>query len=438
MNEFPSTRFQRGKIFTKSGLKVGSHVASHYLKSLTGRSSSESELFRKSAETLFSDFTKLRGTALKIAQSFSIDQGFLPEEFTEVMSRAQYSVPPINRSLVRSIICRELGNYPEQIFRKFHEEAIAAASIGQVHRALLQDGREVAVKIQYPGVRDTIDSDLALARTVIRQLIPRNTDIDPWLNEVRETLMRETDYLMEGESIMRFHKRFHNGEVVTPEWIPEYSTERVLTMTFLDGLHLGDFLECDPLQSEKDHFGQLFWDFFHNQIRDRDEVHADTHPGNFLFTKDGKLGVIDFGCVKRFPDEFFQLYLQLLPTHLTRDEAAIFNLYTKLGVMKGDPESDSTEKKIFEFCKQYGYTFAMPYLYDQFDFGDPEYKNLLAELTKNAPFTNEPRGNEHFLYTTRVHLGLYHFLMKLGANVDTKRSKTDLEEVLEEDFDQNK
>lgn len=438
MNEFPSTRFERGKIYAKSGLKVGRNTAEYYLKTLIGKKSSSSEFFTRTAEDLFADFTKLRGTALKIAQSFSIDQGFLPEEFAEVMTRSQYSVPPINRSLVRSIIRREFGKYPEQLFARFCDEAIAAASIGQVHRAVLHDGREVAVKIQYPGVRDTISSDLALARTLIRQFIPRTADIDPYLEEIRETLLRETDYLQEGESIERFHRRYHRGNVVTPEWISDYSTERVLTMTYLDGVHLGEFLKQNPEQSSRDHFGQLIWDFFHHQILDRDEVHADTHPGNFLFTENGELGVIDFGCVKRFPEAFFNDYLQLLPTHLSKDEEAIIALYKKLGVLNGDPTVDKTEHQLFEFCKQYGFTFAMPYLDDQFDFGDPEYKNLLARLTKSAPFTNEPRGSEHFLYTTRVHLGLYHFLMTLGSNVDTKRSKTILNEILEGDYGQNK
>ncbi|TVQ67135.1 MAG: AarF/ABC1/UbiB kinase family protein [Balneolaceae bacterium] len=430
MSDFPSTRFERGKIYAKSGLKAGKNIAGHYLKSLTGRNGSNSELFTKTAEDLLGDFTKLRGTALKIAQSFSIDQGFLPEEFTEVMSRAQYSVPPINRSLVRSIIRRELGRYPEQIFAKFGEEAIAAASIGQVHRAQLHDGREVAVKIQYPGVRDTISSDLALARTLLRQIVSGKTDLDKYLNEIRETLLRETDYIQEGNSIRRFHQRFQSDGVVTPQWIEEYSTQKVLTMTYLKGVHLDEFLKSDPDQSDKDHYGQLFWDFFHNQIRDRDEVHADTHPGNFLFTEEGRLGVIDFGCVKRFPAEFFNDYLQLLPTHLSQDDDAIQKLYLKLDVLKCEPSSDKTEQKIFEFCKNYGFTFAMPYLEERFNFGDPEYKELLAVYTKNAPFTNEPRGNENFLYTTRVHLGLYHFLMKLGATVDTSRSKSILENVI--------
>jgi predicted unusual protein kinase regulating ubiquinone biosynthesis (AarF/ABC1/UbiB family) len=429
MTDFPSTKYQRGKIFAQTGFQVGKNYAAHYLKSLTGNGDDSTDLYRKTAEDMFGQFTKLRGTALKIAQSFSIDQGFLPEEFSEVMSKAQYQVPPINRTLVRSIIKRELGQYPEQLFESFNTEAIAAASIGQVHRATLKDGTDVAVKIQYPGVRDTISSDIALAKTIFKQLVAKGTDLTPYIEEVQNTLLKETDYTQEGQSIDRFHKRFSSSDVVTPEWVPDYSTERVLTMTYIDGVHLNEFLSNNPDQNEKNKFGQLLWDFFHDQIKDRKEVHADTHPGNFLFTNDGKLGVIDFGCVKSFPQDFFMNYLKLLPTHLNRIDDEIKALYKELNVLLGDPEEDKKEKEVFEFCKNYGYTFAMPYLTDTFNFGDKEYKSMLKGYTKNPPFSNKPRGNKHFIYTTRVHLGLYHLLMTLGATVNTTYSKEILENI---------
>lgn len=430
MSDFPSTKYERGKIFAKTGLKVGKNYASHYLKTLTGQKSEKADVDKKTAEDVFGEFTNLRGSALKIAQTFSIDQGFLPEEFSEVMTQAQYKVPPINRSLVRSIIRRELGKYPEQLFDEFNSEAIAAASIGQVHKARLKDGRPVAIKIQYPGVRDTISSDIALAGTLFKRFTSNGTKFDDYIDEIKSTLLKETDYVEEGKSINRFHERFSSNGIVTPEWIPELSTGKVLTMTFIDGIHLKEFLDSNPAQDERDHFGQLLWDFFHKQIQDRKEIHADTHPGNFLFTDDGKLGVIDYGCVKTFPEEFFINYLKLLPVHLQRDEAEIIRLYKELDVLRKDPESSKSEKAIYEFCKNYGYTFALPYIEDTFDFGDEEYKKIMAGYTKNAPITNGPRGSKHFIFTTRVHLGLYHLLMKLKAEVKTNQSRKIVEEVI--------
>lgn len=430
MTDFPSTKYERGKIFAKTGLKVGKNYASHYLKTLTGRKSEKADVDKKTAEDIFGQFTNLRGTALKMAQTFSIDQGYLPEEFTEVMTQAQYKVPPINRSLVRSIIRRELGKYPEQIFKEFNSEALAAASIGQVHKAKLKDGRPVAVKIQYPGVRDTISSDISLAGSIFKRFTSNGTDLDDYIEEIESTLIKETDYIEEGNSITRFHGRFSSNGIVTPEWIPELSTEKVLTMTFIEGVHLKEFLESNPKQEERNHFGQLLWDFFHKQIKDRKEIHADTHPGNFIFTPNNKLGVVDYGCVKSFPEEFFINYLKLLPVHLKRDEEEIIRLYKELDVLKTDPENNKSERAIFEFCKNYGYTFALPYIEDEFNFGDEEYKRIMGGYTKNAPITNGPRGSKHFIFTTRVHLGLYHLLMKLKAVVQTKESRGIVEEVI--------
>jgi predicted unusual protein kinase regulating ubiquinone biosynthesis (AarF/ABC1/UbiB family) len=433
MSDFPSSKYDRGKIFAKTGLKVGTNYAKHYLKNLRGTDKERnSEFYNQTAEQIFSEFTKLRGTALKIAQSLSIDQGFLPDEFSEVMTQAQYSVPPINRSLVRSIIKRELGSYPEALFESFDTEAIAAASIGQVHAARLKTGEKVAVKIQYPGVRDTIASDLGLAKSLFKRFIKNKAELDGYFEEIESTLRLETDYIHEGETINRFHARFSTDRFETPRWFEEYSTERVLTMSFLEGMHLKEFLDQDPSQEEKDSFGQKIWDFFHEQIHQSDEIHADTHPGNFLLTDDEKLGIIDFGCVKHFPDSFFKDYLLLLPTHLERDIEKIKSLYNRLGVLKGDPETNQTEKKYFEFCLNYGFTFALPYESETFNFGDPDYKELIRGYTKNAPVGNEARGNKHFLYSTRVHLGLYHFLMKLGATVETKKSREIVENRINE------
>ncbi|MFN1836316.1 ABC1 kinase family protein [Balneola sp. MJW-20] len=437
MTDFPSSKYERGKIIAKTGIKIGTNYAQRYIKKKVNKkesSGTDSEFHSENAKEVFKEFTKLRGTALKIAQGMSMDQGFLPEEFADVMSQAQYSVPPINKALVRSILKKELGAYPEQLFQSFESEAFAAASIGQVHKAVLKDGRKVAIKIQYPNVRETIDSDLALAKTLAKRLVKKGSDIDPYFEEIRSTLLDETDYRREGRQIDLFHSRFSNLDISIPEWVEEYSTERVLCMTYLEGRHLGEFLKEDPTPEQRDHFGQLLWDFFHEQILDNDYIHADTHPGNFLFTYDDKLGVIDFGCVKKFPEVFFRNYLNLLPTHLENDDKSIRDLYEKLGVIKPGSEPGDQEQVYFDFAKNYGMTFAEPYRNDVFDFGDPDFDKTIRHFTKDAPLSNEPRGNEHFIYTTRVHVGLYNLLIKLGARINTTRSKEILSEILDVEF----
>jgi predicted unusual protein kinase regulating ubiquinone biosynthesis (AarF/ABC1/UbiB family) len=432
--DFPSSKFDRGKIFAKTGLKLGTNYAKRYLKKSAGRpeTAEESRRFHaQNARQVFNEFTKLRGTALKIAQSLSMDQGLLPEEFTEVMSEAQYSVPPINKALARSIIKKELGDYPENIFRSFEPEAVAAASIGQVHAATLPDGQKVAIKIQYPNVRNTIQSDLQLARTILKRLVKRGANLDEYYDEVESTLLEETDYTREGRYIEYFHNRFKTGDIVIPKWYKELSTGKVLTMSFLEGRHLREFLHMEPTQEERDHFGQLMWDFFHEQVEQRDFIHADTHPGNFLFMDDGKLGVLDFGCVKKFPVEFTYNYMLLLPTHLNNDEASIRKLYQNLGIVKENPDNPEKEERFFQFCKNYGSTFAEPYLSDRFDFGNPSFKEKLNQFSKQPPIMNEPRGDKNFIYSTKVHIGLYSLLMQLQARVDTTKSKEVAYEMLD-------
>ena len=436
MSDFPSSKFERGRIIAKTGLKVGTNYAQRYLKKrITGKEKSAKEFHSENAREVFKEFTKLRGTALKIAQGMSMDQGFLPEEFAEVMTQAQYSVPPINKALVRAIIKRELGEYPEQIFAHFEADAFAAASIGQVHKAMLKDGRKVAIKIQYPNVRETIDSDMVVAKSLARRIIKKGQDIDPYFDEIRSTLLIETDYLHEGTQIKAFKERFGSEHFLIPDWIQEYSTERILCMSFLEGHHLGDFLKKEPSQDERNHFGQLIWEFFHEELRIGGYVHADTHPGNFLFTYDGKLGIIDFGCVKLFPNEFFTNYLKLLPCHLGDDEEAIRELYTKLEVINPNAKVQSKEDEYYNFARNYGIMFSKPYRYDFFDFSNPDFDNEIRHFTKEAPLSNEIRGSKHFLYTSRVHTGLYSILIKLGAVISTKNSKLILSELLDMSFD---
>lgn len=434
-DDFPSSKMERGKVFAKTGLKLGTNYAKRYLKKKTGReeSAEESREFHtENARQVFNEFTRLRGTALKIAQSLSMDQGILPEEFTEVMSEAQYSVPPINRALVRTIIKRELGGYPEELFRDFETDAIAAASIGQVHTARLDSGEKVAIKIQYPNVRNTIHSDIRMAKTLVRRLVKKGANIDEYFDEVESTLIEETDYRQEAEYLQYFHEKFSGDNIRIPRLYPDYSTKKVLCMEFLEGVHLKEFLDRDPSPERKDYMGQLLWDFFHEQVAQRDFIHADTHPGNFLFREDDTLGVIDFGCVKKFPVNFTHNYMLLLPTHLGSDEQEIRRLYQKLGIIKENPDNPEKEERFYRFCKNYGATFARPYLNDRFDFGDPEFRESINTYAREMPVMNEPRGDKNFIFSTRVHLGLYNILMKLGARIDTSKSKETAFQVLEE------
>lgn len=427
MSDFPSSKLERTSIIAKTGLKVGANYASYHLKKVLGNTSeTKSDLHTRNATEVFKEFSRLRGTALKLAQTMSLDNAILPDEFVDIMAQSQYQVPPINRVLVRTIIKRELGKYPEELFRSFTPDAMAAASIGQVHRAELHDGRTVAVKIQYPNVRDTIDSDLSIARSLFKR-IAGTRSIDGYFSEVREKLLEETDYENEGRQLTAYHARFNNEKFATPEWLPEYSTRRVLTMTYLDGRHLDALLAENPSQETLDHFGQLMWDFFHAQIDQSYTVYADAHPGNFLFTRDGKLGIIDFGCIKTSPADFFDNYIRLFDVHIRNDERLMREVYQNLEMVDVNPADPVFNERFFAFCRNFGGHFLSPYQDNQFDFGNPEFGQEIARYAREATSFTEPRGSRHFIFVSRLHIGLYRMLMKLNARVNTIEAREQLE-----------
>lgn len=437
MSKLPSSRFERGARMARTGAKVGTNYAKRRLQEKLGKKFDEestSQFHKDNARKLYNEFAKLRGTALKLAQSISIDGSMLPEEFSDVMAEAQYSVPPISKALVRRIIQQELGQPPEKLFDDFDPEAMAAASLGQVHKARLKDGTPVAIKIQYPNIQDTIESDLSIAKSIFKQIITTNK-IDAYFDEIRTTLVRETDYLEEGRHINLYHEWYTGDEVVTPRWIPELSTKKVLTMTLLEGIHLSEFIrEHESDTAKRDHFGQLLFNFFHAQVNSNCTLHADAHPGNFLYTKDNRLGVLDFGCMKQCPPDFFQNFLMLLPAHLNEDEEEIRRLYHKLEILEDEPEASETEVEIYEFSRQFADHFIEPYRYSEFDFGDKEFAEQTNKLVQRASELAAPRGTEHFIFVSRLFVGVYRMMMKLGAKIKTEHGREAIENFLDSEY----
>lgn len=429
MSEFPSGKLERGKILAKTGLKVGKNYARYYAKrSLKGEGegdgSARSQLNHQNASEVFKDFSRLRGTALKLAQSLSMDTGVLPEEFIEVMSEAQYRVPPMNRALVRAQVRRELGKTPEALFKSFDDTAIAAASIGQVHLARGRDGQQLAVKLQYPNVRETISSDLAMARVLFRPLF-NGEDIDVYFTEIRDKLLEETDYAQEGRYMETFAELYGDDErVLMPQWLPVLSSERVLTMSYIEGLHMSEFLATQPGRERVDHFGQLLWDFIHDQVERRIYTfHADIHPGNFLFREDGRLGILDYGCVKEFPRDFLDTCIRMLAAHVIDDEEIIRSCYYEVGILERGKERQKYQRELYAFLREFGRFVLKPYAGDTFDFGDGEFRRELNEYVRASMQWRDIRVSKHFIFVNRLLFGLYAMLMQLKPRVATRKSR---------------
>lgn len=424
MSSFPSSKFDRTKIVTKTGLKVGGNYAKYHLNRLIGKNndSSTHHLHTKNATDIYKAFSQLRGTALKIAQAISIDNsGMLPDEFIATMTQAQYSVPPLSPIIVQSIFKQQFGKRPQAIFSQFYDTAIAAASIGQVHLAEHPDYGKLAVKVQYPNIRETIDSDLVIAKTLFKRLI-KSDKTDIYFEEIRDRLLEETDYLLEGKHISYFKPRYENKLIVIPDWIEPLSSHSILTMTYLEGDHLKDFLDKHPSQDERNHFGQLLWDFFHNQINTDRTIHADAHPGNYKFRADGSLIVLDFGCVKSFPKTFFYNYMRALPLQIRDNEDELLELYHSLEIIPDIHNTSLRVSNYFNFFREFGNDFIRPYREGTFDFSDDDFKTTLSNHLKNATSFKEPVGSRHFIYSSRVHMGLYSILMQLKATIETEHT----------------
>lgn len=427
--DFPSSKMKRSGVAARAGLKVGANYARYLARRTTGadRQSARQSLHDSNARDLFGQLTKLRGTALKMAQGLSMDPGVLPEEFTEVLSQAQYSVPPMSSALVRRLVTKALGDAPENVYASFTPEAAAAASLGQVHRAVMKDGRTVAVKIQYPNVRESIDSDLRMMRGVAGRFVPPGT-LDPYLEEIRERLMEETDYRQEGRNIEYFAAQYASEEIVTPRWISELTTQNVLTMTWVEGRHLKPFLDADPAQDVRNAYGQLLWDFVHRQIASEQlTVHADAHPGNFLFRDDGRLGVLDFGCVKRFPKTFRNDLLRLFQARMVDDDETLRTIYKRLEILR-PTQSDEMQAFLVDVLEEFGQLIALPYRDETFDFSDGRLleglQQLVPRLTgREAIRHREPVGSRHFVFVNRLLMGLLSLMTKLEARVSTADSR---------------
>src|SRR5262249_23449054 len=252
----------------------------------------------RTALRLLDSMCYLRGAMMKIGQTLANLPGIAPREFVDTLHALHFNAPPMHWSLMREMVFNELGGDPEELFAEFDTTAFAAASLGQVHRARLKTGEEVAVKIQYPGIARTIREDF---RNLLTLLLPARLGTD-WdstktqLDELRFQIERETDYEHEARCLTKARSLFREADgIVVPRVYREFTTGRVLTMEYVGGPHLGDYLACSPSQEERNAFGAKIVTSGYRLLCAGRMLYADFHPGNLVFMHDGRLGLLDFG-----------------------------------------------------------------------------------------------------------------------------------------------
>ncbi len=424
-DSIPASKVERATRFVTTGLKVGGNYLKHYAKKAINPDLSRDELHEDNAADIYATLSELKGSALKVAQMMSMDKNMLPRAYSDRFQMAQYSAPPLSGPLVIKTFLKYFGQTPQQLFETFDMEASNAASIGQVHQAT-KEGKTLAVKIQYPGVAQSVKSDLKMVKPFAVRLMSLNEkDIDKYMQEVETKLLEETDYLLELRRSQEISAACrHIPNLHFPTYYPEWSGERILTMDWLTGLHLDDFLKTNPSQEVRDRIGQAMWDFYDFQVHTLRKVHADPHPGNFLMQSDGTLGIIDFGCVKEIPESYYRNYFILINPdnhqNVELREKIFFN-------MEFLHEVDTPQEREFYsnlFTTMSG-LLGKPFHTEEFDFGDDayfqtiyEYAEYLSQL-KELRESKVARGSKDSLYINRTYYGLYSMLNQLKARVRT-------------------
>ena len=415
-NALPTGKLSRGKVVGKALLKIGAKKSKRFI-TCGNKEKNHEEV----ADVIFDALGELKGISVKIAQQIALGMPFLPPAYLEKISKSFNAIPSINKALVRKIIKSELGANPQDAFNTFNMEAFAAASLGQVHLAS-KHGEALAVKVQYPGIKKSIESDMSLIHFGLKRFA-KGQNVDHIINEIEDRLYEEVDYELEAENCTFFRENMNNDNIIIPLVYPELSSERVLTTSFLEGLDFETYLLANPSQKSRDTYAQLIFDSFFHALYTLKRIHADPNPGNFLFMQGGKLGLIDFGCVKQIEDDFLKLYTQL---HLSllenQDDMAVIQQYVTLGMVE-----ESSQEEMLKFytqiIKPLDTLYKEPLVGDSYDFKEnSDFSKRGFEMifeVQQKQFHSVHKLNEQFLFINRTLLGYYALFEKMGAKIET-------------------
>lgn len=422
-DKIPTSKVKRAAKILGTSAKIGGNYLKFYAKKALNPELSKDTLHEENAADIYNSLSEMKGSALKVAQMISMDNQILPKAYQDKFSMAQYNAPPLSYPLVLKTFQQYFGKKPLDIFDAFSKNALYAASIGQVHEAY-KDGKKLAVKIQYPGVADSISSDLKMVKPLAAQMMKmKASDIKVYMDEVESKLLEETDYELE----LRRATEIAEGCAALqglrfPVYYPEWSNKRILTMDWIEGKMLPEFLKTNPSQEVRNQIGQAMWDFVLFQMKVLRKVHADPHPGNFIVDADHNLCVIDFGCVKEIPSDFFDSYFKLLKQEVFEDEAQLYALYEELDLLRKEDTEAEKEllKAIFE---EMILLLGKPFRQETFDFGNDAFFKQIYTMgegfatDKNVRSMNNARGPKHSIYVIRTMFGVYTLLNQIKAEV---------------------
>ncbi len=377
------------------------------------------KLHLDNAERVVETMGALKGAAMKVGQSIALvaDGMDLPPEVAKILSKLNNKAEPIPFGVIKEDIEAELGRPLEEVFSFVDETALGTASLAQAHVARLLDGREVVVKVLHRGIEGSVDADLSALKRILvtgRVLKRERAEIDAIFDEIKARLEEELDYFQEAANLEYFHTALaHMPEVQIPKTHPELCTERVLTMDRIDGVSLDEFLETATPEA-KDRAGTLLATVFHEMFYKLRALHADPHGGNYLFREDGGIGIVDFGCVKRFDSYWVGHYATLAHSGLFGDRDSAIAKCKELEILVGD--NAEAEELLWEVCTIIAKAFpGRPYRC-----GSDE-DTVLDEVRKLGPRLlrrQELKSPPQLVYLHRTLGGIYGMLRGLGHVCD--------------------
>ena len=397
---------------------LGRRVAGAFQTS-EARDAALDRLHLRNAEQIVETMGHLKGAAMKVGQQFAqiastID---LPPEVQGVLGKLHDDVEPVPWAIVERSMTSSLGVPLATIFSEIHPEPLGTASLGQAHAARLLDGTDVVVKVLHDGIEETVGADLGALKALLvggRILRRDRAEIDGLFTEVRARLDEELDYLHEAANLTRFGELYADEpRVRVPRVHARASTERVLTMDRLPGVPLDTFLESAD-RASRQAAGETLAELYYRSAFQHRFLHADPHPGNFLFEPDGTVGLLDFGCVKRLDEYFMADYARCAIAAVDGRRGDALEAAQKTGAWAGD--DPKAGRKLWRFCE----ALAGPYRPDSYTLGGPEDDVLenVAAATKALLLFPEIRAPAKMLYLHRTLGGSYTIARRLVVTLD--------------------
>lgn len=422
------TALKRGFRVSKLGLGLAGSYLGYQLQNLfsgEGRRAERRKLFNAlAALQVREELQSLKGPVMKLGQMLSMQSQVLPEEVIQELANLQMRAPAMHPTLARAQFKGAYGKFPEEVFREFAPEPFAAASLGQVHRAVTRSGEQVAVKIQYPAIRAAIENDFKLVRSISLPARFSRFASEAVISELEQGILKETDYINEGKNIDLFREKLKPlSYVEVPKVFWDMTTDRVLTMSYVSGQPLSDFLSNQkPSQKLRNEIGSRLLALFSFQVRHVYAIHADPHPGNYLIEPGGRIGLVDFGCVKRFSPDFVELVHAFEQPDWFESKATA----GRIASLIWGPKIASRPRIARKLLKNTKEFFDMVFAADApVDFGDPDILRKTVQVWSESIKESIKGGavNPEFAFYGRAEIGLYNVLHQLRSKFDTAAAR---------------